>query len=61
MASIAAQMGWSEKAVEKLLTVYGHIDLIALGEVDALYERKVVPLRPVTDAQTDATAADPAS
>ena len=31
--AIGAQMGWSERAVE----VYGHIDLIVLGEVDALY------------------------
>lgn len=42
--AIAAQCGWSEKAVENLLRVYGHIDLIALGEVDALYAN-VVPLR----------------
>lgn len=43
-------MGWSEKAVESLLQVYGHIDLIALAEVDALYEGNVVPLRSRTDA-----------
>ena len=43
--AIAAQMGWSEKAIEKLLTIYGHIDVIALEEVDRLYEDKVVPLR----------------
>jgi hypothetical protein len=43
--AIGAQMGWSEKAVDSLLAVYGHIDLIALAEVDALYERNVVPLR----------------
>jgi hypothetical protein len=42
--AIAAQCGWSEKAVENLLRVYGHIDLIALGEVDRLYEN--VPLQP---------------
>jgi integrase len=46
--AIAAQMGWSEKAVENLLQVYGHIDLIALEEVDRLYE-KVAPLRPVRE------------
>jgi hypothetical protein len=34
--AIAAQCGWSEKVVENLLRVYGHIDLIALNEVDAL-------------------------
>jgi hypothetical protein len=43
--AIGAQMGWSEKAVDSLLQVYGHIDLIALAEVDALYENNVVPLR----------------
>jgi integrase len=59
--AIGAQMGWSEKAVEKLLTVYGHVDLVALEEVDALYRDNVVPLRPITDAQTDSVAADPAS
>jgi integrase len=48
--AIAAQMGWSDKAVENLLRVYGHIDLIALEEVDALYERQVVPLRSVGSA-----------
>ncbi|HEY1275740.1 MAG TPA: tyrosine-type recombinase/integrase [Thermoleophilaceae bacterium] len=42
--AIAAQTGWSEGAVEKLLRVYGHADLVALEEVDALYA-KVVPLR----------------
>lgn len=36
--AIAAQMGWSEESVENLLRVYGHIDLIPLAEVDALYE-----------------------
>lgn len=48
--AIAAQMGWSESAVESLLRVYGHLDLVALGEVDALYESQVVSLRPVSDA-----------
>lgn len=36
--AMAAQMGWSEKAVDSLLRVYGHTDLAALAEVDALYE-----------------------
>ena len=54
--AIAAQMGWSERAVEKLLTVYGHIDVIALEEVDRLYEDKVVPLHAVSDAPSDARA-----
>ena len=35
--AIAAQAGWSEKAVDAMLAVYGHKDLIALAEVDALY------------------------
>jgi len=34
---IAAQAGWSERSVESLLRVYGHADLVALEEVDALY------------------------
>jgi integrase len=29
--AIAAQCGWSEKAVDNLLRVYGHLDLIALA------------------------------
>jgi integrase len=36
--AIAAQMGWAESAVEKLLAVYGHVELVALGEIDRLYE-----------------------
>lgn len=35
--AIAAQMGWSEDAVDGLLRVYGHADQVALSEVDALY------------------------
>ena len=35
--AIAAQMGWSERSVDDLLRVYGHTDLVALAEVDALY------------------------
>jgi integrase len=57
---IAAQMGWSEAAVHNLLRVYGHIDLIALEEVDALYE-KVTPLRVVPDANQTHGHADSAS
>jgi integrase len=37
--AIGAQMGWSESAVEKLLCVYGHVELVALGEIDRLYEQ----------------------
>jgi hypothetical protein len=36
--AIAAQMGWSEQAVDSLLRTYGHADQVALAEVDALYE-----------------------
>ena len=35
--AIAAQMGWSERAVDNLLLVYGHKDVAALEEIDALY------------------------
>jgi integrase len=35
--AIAAQMGWSERAVDQLLQVYGHKDVAALEEIDALY------------------------
>jgi integrase len=34
---IAAQMGWSEAKVDDLLRIYGHADLVALEEIDALY------------------------
>jgi integrase len=35
--AIAAQMGWSEAGVTDLLRTYGHADVVALAEVDALY------------------------
>lgn len=35
--AIAAQMGWSERQVDSLLRVYGHADIVALAEIDALY------------------------
>jgi integrase len=35
--AIAAQAGWSEEDVDAMLRVYGHTDLVALSEVDALY------------------------
>jgi integrase len=35
--AIAAQAGWSERDVDRMLAVYGHADLVALAEVDALY------------------------
>ena len=46
--AIAAQMGWSEAGVTDLLRTYGHADVVALSEVDALY----------SDAETDRTDAD---
>jgi len=52
--AIASQMGWTEESVDSLLRVYGHIDLIPLAEVDALYEAEV------SDALSDAEAIDPA-
>ena len=30
-------MGWSERAVDNLLRIYGHKDVAALEEIDALY------------------------
>lgn len=42
--AIAAQAGWSEKAVDHLLGVYGHADLVALAEVDALYAGSDAPV-----------------
>lgn len=59
--AIAAQMGWSEQAVGSLLTVYGHIDVIALEEVDRLYEGDVVPLHTLSDADADARAVESGS
>jgi hypothetical protein len=35
--AICTQMGWSEKVVDKLLATYGHADIAALDEIDALY------------------------
>lgn len=40
--AIAAQAGWSERDVDDMLAVYGHADLVALQEVDALYMRQPV-------------------
>jgi integrase len=45
--AIGAQAGWSEDAVESLLRVYGHTDLVALAEVDALYEDEIRARAPV--------------
>lgn len=45
--AIAAQAGWSEKSVEKMLDVYGHREQTLFSEVQALYELE-------RDAQCDA-------
>lgn len=36
--AIGAQAGWSEETVDQMLRIYGHTDLVALAEVDALYQ-----------------------
>jgi hypothetical protein len=42
---IAAQAGWTTARVESMLRIYGHADLVALEEVDRLYESGgVVPI-----------------
>lgn len=46
--AIAAQMGWSERSVDALLGVYGHTELVALAEVDALYQNQGGSDAPVT-------------
>ena len=35
--AIAAQAGRTEEDVDAMLRVYGHTDLVALSEIDALY------------------------
>ena len=52
--AIAAQMGWSERAVDSLLRTYGHTDLVALAEVDRLYADGGLGVR---DADRDANVA----
>ncbi len=44
---IGQQMGWSPRAVEKLLAVYGHGDVGALDAIDRAFKATVTPLRPV--------------
>ena len=34
---IAAQMGWSESAVEKMVAVYAHTEIGALDAIDAAF------------------------
>lgn len=43
---IAEQMGWTVEGVMKLLRVYGHGEVGALGEIDAAFRENVRPLRP---------------
>jgi integrase len=43
--AIAAQAGWSEEDVDAMLREYGHTDLVALSEVDALYADNIAPER----------------
>jgi integrase len=49
--AIAAQMGWSEAAVDSLLRTYGHADVVALAEVDALYAESPtqIPTQPAAE------------
>jgi hypothetical protein len=35
--TIAQMAGWSESAVDSLLKVYGHADVAAQAEINALY------------------------
>jgi integrase len=49
---VAEQMGWSVRAVEKLLAVYGHGDVGALEEIDRAFRTNVAPLRAVNSATT---------
>ncbi len=51
--AMAAQMGWTEQAVEGLLRIYGHADLVALAEVDAPCSE-----RDFSDAPSDAKGAE---
>jgi hypothetical protein len=41
---------WTEKSVDKMLRIYGHTELVALTEVDALYARlRDAPTAPAAD------------
>ena len=51
--TIGKLAGWSEADVDAMLRVYGHADVAAQAEIDALYA--------VTDAQTDARELESAS
>jgi integrase len=45
---IAAQAGWSEKSVEKMVETYAHSEIGALDAIDAAWGNNVVPLRAET-------------
>ena len=46
---IAAQMGWSESAVEKMVATYAHAEIGALEAIDAAFAS--VPDATLTHAQ----------
>lgn len=50
--AIGVQAGWSESAVDALLAVYGHKDLAALSEVDALYSSQSDASKPHKAAES---------
>jgi hypothetical protein len=52
---IAAQMGWSESAVQKLIDTYAHAEIGALDAIDAAFA--TVPDAP-THVQDSAPASD---
>jgi hypothetical protein len=43
--AIAAQAGWEESTVDKMLKVYGHGEVGALDEIDAAFAEHVPALR----------------
>jgi hypothetical protein len=53
---IAAQFGWSESAVEKMVETHAHTEIGALDAIDAAFATVTVGALTETDAQTDTTA-----
>lgn len=53
---IAAQMGWSEAAVEQMVATYAHTEIGALNAIDAAFA--TVPDANPTHAQDSAPASD---
>lgn len=53
---IAAQMGWSESAVEKMVETYGHTEIGALEAIDAAFA--TLPDAKPTHARDSASASD---